>query len=157
MNVFPLIRRRRTLVGSVLLVLSLGAHGGQALLQDRGQIEDHLKVARQCCVVDARSVLQRMQTPIPEAVIYGADTALKPTSTVVVVADDDRKAVAVAESIVKASGAKLVLAVKGGYRTWNQIARAQRAASPPAGGTFVIPKNTCESGTSIQILKSDKK
>lgn len=157
MTALPLPGARRIFCGLALLALSLGAHGGQALLQDRAQIEEQLKQAQQCCVVDARSRLRRMRQPIPEAVIYDADTVLTPTSTVVVVADDDGQAVEVAQGIVKKSGAQLVLAVKGGYATWDRIARAQRAASPPVGGSFVIPKNTCESGTTLQILKSDQK
>ena len=142
------------LILSVLVVLAaLEAQAGTTL-GDRRQIGAALALLPPCCVVDARSALPRALRPLKDAIAWSKDIRIVPTGTVVVVADSDKEALAVARRIAARFQARHVLAVKGGFDTWRDVLAA--AAEPGMPATFVIPKNTCEQGTPIQILRSDR-
>jgi hypothetical protein len=80
---------------------------------------------------------------------------ITPTAAVVVVADNDRLAKKIAGELDAAYPGNRIIAVQGGAGVWDAalMVASQAAASTP-GFSFVIPKNTCESGTAIQQLKS---
>ena len=54
----------------------------------------------------------------------------------------------VGKALERSSKAKEIYAVKGGERTWRAVTGSTAASGMPRG--FIIPKNTCESGTAIQ-------
>jgi hypothetical protein len=145
----------RRLLPTTLLALAATGALAATTLGDRVQIVEALKSSPPCCVVDARSSALRMLRPLKDAVVWNADTRIVPSGTVVVIADGDKEALAVAHRIEKRFKAKDVLAVKGGVDTWREILAASEEPGMPA--TFVIPKNTCEQGTPLQTLRSNKR
>lgn len=137
----------------VLLALAGAAQAG-TMLGDRLHVVEALKYSPPCCVVDARAPGPRLLRPLRDAVPWGKDLRITPSGTVVVIADDDQAALAVARRIAKRFRAKDVLAVKGGFDTWRDILEAAQEPGMPA--TFVIPMNTCEQGKPLQILRSNR-
>ena len=89
----------------------------EATLLDGAQLSDRMKAGELCCVIDARQEGRRKQRPIPFAVTYREDLKLAPGGFAVVVADDDAKALTIAETLA-APANKPVYAVKGGYDVW---------------------------------------
>jgi putative cell wall-binding protein len=124
-------------------------------LQERQQVIDTLKSTPHCCVVDGRSDGPRQLRPLKDAVVWQKGVRIKPTGAVVVIADDDKAALALARKISKQFRADTVVAVKGGIDTWRDIVAAAQEPGMPA--TFVIPMNTCEQGKPLQILRSNRK
>jgi hypothetical protein len=133
-------------------VATMAAASAATTLQDRQQLLAALKDTPPCCVIDARSQGQRLLHPLKDALAWRRGLRVKPTGAVVVLADDDRSALAAGRAIEKSSGAKQVLAVKGGFATWRSLA----APDPAAPSTFVIPQNTCDTGKSLQTLRSTR-
>jgi len=148
----PLLVRR---VLSILLVAAIPAAAAAGVeLHDKAQLEAALKRSAPCCVVDARSEPARNQSPLKDAVIYRPGVHIKPTAAVVVIADSDDSALRAGKELAKTSGAKEVLAVKGGIATWRALISADAAAGESTMPyTFVIPRNTCEQGKPLQELK----
>jgi hypothetical protein len=72
----------------------------------------------------------------------------------VVVADDDKAALALGERIGKQFQAETVVAVKGGIDTWREVLAIAEEPGMPA--TFVIPMNTCEQGKPLQVLRAKR-
>lgn len=128
-----------------------GAAGVSAL--DRDQLAAALREGPPCCVVDARKAGARALRPLKNAVVYRKAMTLDPTAAVVVIADDDEGALRVGEEIARTTNAPRVLAVKGGYPTW-QAATAPAQTKTGTVYSFVIPSNTCEQGKPLQHLKS---
>lgn len=122
-----------------------------------------LKSAPPCCVVDARSADQQRKHPLAEALPYRADMTIIPTASVIVVADRDQDALAIAKALAKKHPGKVIYAVKGGVAAWASVLKslsdsaASAAPGAPAGINFVIPHNTCETGQPLQILRSKTK
>lgn len=123
-------------------------------LSDRSELVVNLKMSPPCCIVDGRSGLDRARRPLRNTVVWNQQLRINPTSPVVVIADDDAKALAIGRTIEKRFKAREVLAVKGGFETWNAILSTASESGMPA--TFVIPMNTCEQGTPLQTLRSNK-
>lgn len=146
------MKRHLALLAALLLALPAFA---ATSLQDRRQILDTLKSAPPCCVVDGRAPGPRQLRPLKDAVVWQKNMKIIPTGAVVVIGDDDRAALALARRIGKQFGAKTVVAVKGGIDTWRDVLAASQEPGMPA--TFVIPKNTCEQGTPLQTLRSNRK
>lgn len=149
-------------LGVMAFGLSQGAWA-QASLRDEVDLIEQLKPSPPCCVIDARAESARHKRPLPEALVYRADLRIVPTAAVVVVADDNAAALKVADKLAEQHPGKSIYAVRGGASAWGFVtkalekAQASSAGAPPAGGIgFVIPKNTCESGTSLQLLNSGK-
>lgn len=142
-------------IAVMFCLLTGAALAADAALLDGGQLAAAMKDGEPCCVVDARGEGQRVQQPIPFAIIHRDGLKLGAGSFAVVVADDDDRALAVA-SAISAASAKTVYAVKGGYAVWRQtpagVASAARPQSAAPRG-FVIPGNTCEQGKPLQEFK----
>jgi hypothetical protein len=148
-----------------LLALWLWAGPGQAAVLLRGTVEliDELKNAPPCCVIDARSEASQRKHPLADALRYRPDLSIIPTASVIVVADRDRDALAAGEALAQKHPGKAIYAVKGGVAAWETVLKSlSRVSSSKAPGaapgiSFVIPHNTCETGTPLQILKSKPK
>lgn len=148
---------------AVLLLASALDAWAQASLRDEVDLIERLKGNPPCCVIDARPEAARQKHPLADALVYKADLRIVPTSTVVVVGEDNASALKVADKLAQQHPGKPIFAVRGGVIAWSFVnkalekSQASNAGAPPAGGIgFVIPKNTCESGTSLQLLSSGK-
>lgn len=144
--------RRLVLLAGLFLALPVAA---ATSLQERHQVIDTLKSSPACCVVDGRSEGPRQLRPLKDAVVWQKGVRIKPTGAVVVIADDDKAALALARKIAKQFRAETVVAVKGGLDTWRDIVAAAQEPGMPA--TFVIPMNTCEQGKPLQTLRSNRR
>ncbi len=142
-------------LGAALLFATLSATAGNASLQDDAHLVALLTTSPQCCVVDARSTQRRQEAELPGALVYRDDLLIKPSGVVVVLADADAKALAVARTLAKSSPYD-VYAVKGGFVAWNAIElRLQAQAGKPGSKfTFVVPHNTCEQGAPLQVFEA---
>jgi hypothetical protein len=121
----------------------------------KAQLVHALQEGLPCCVIDGRGENSRKKQPLADAIAYRPDLKIEPTAAVVVVADNDRLAQKIAGELDAAYPGKRIIAVQGGVGVWEAalVAASQAAAQTP-GFSFVIPKNTCESGTPLQQLKS---
>jgi hypothetical protein len=147
----------RVKLGAIIIVqcLLFGSAWAGAALLDGAQLTANMKSGEFCCVIDAREEGRRKQRPIPFAVTYQDGLKLAPGGFAVVVADDDAKALTIAETLA-AQADKPVYAVKGGYDVWRQTPEGlARASAPqvPASRNFVIPSNTCTQGEPLQEFK----
>lgn len=153
----------RTLAVAAAAVWALAAQA-QAALRDELELIESLKHAPPCCVIDARSAKQRQQHVLTDALAYRPGLSIVPTASVIVVGDDNPGALSVAEALAKQHPGKTIYAVRGGVTAWEFVLKAldkvtasSEVGAPPIGGSFVIPKNTCESGETLQILSSKPK
>lgn len=145
----------RFLFPALFAFLSSFVHAEVSLLPGTALVEA-LQTLPPCCVIDARSEKNRKHDPLAEALPYEASMRINPTATVVVVSDSDRHALKVAQSLAAAYPGSHIVAVKGGVKTWRTtLTRLEQDKKGPL--SFVIPKNTCESGSVIQQLKSSLK
>lgn len=152
-----------TLGLAVTLTWGLSAQA-QASLRDELELIDALKHAPPCCVIDARSESKRKQHALADALTYRPGLSILPTASVIVVGDDNQGALKVAEGLAKKHPGKPIYAVRGGVIAWEFVRKAlekmpsaSEVGAPLVGGSFVIPKNTCESGETLQILSSKPK
>ncbi|MDD2924745.1 hypothetical protein [Rhodoferax sp.] len=129
-------------------------------LRDTVELNQLLKKEPPCCVIDARSVASQRQHPLAEALSYHTGMTIIPTASVVVVADDDKNALRIGAILAKQHPGKMIHAVKGGAVAWEIVLRSlekvssSKASGTAAGISFVIPHNTCETGTPLQVLSS---
>lgn len=118
-----------------------------------------LQSAPPCCVIDARSEDSQRQHPLADALRYRSGLQIVPTAAIVVVADRDQEALRIAAILLKAHPGKTIHAVKGGVAAWESVLKSlsapqsSQAPGAPPGISFVIPRNTCETGTPLQILQ----
>lgn len=155
----------KAFVTSVLTLLCLILHGAawaQASLQDKAQLVSSLSGRPPCCVIDGRSAASRKREALKDALPWRSDLMINPTATVIVVADRDRDALAIAEDLGRQHPGKPIFAVKGGLGVWKAVSFSlliNAGLDGPSGApaSFVIPANTCEQGTPLQELRSDKK
>lgn len=152
--------------GLIALVIGLcGAGAAHAVVALRGEVEltQALKREPPCCVIDARGEAQQLKAPLADALRYRPDLQIIPTASIIVVADRDQDAVSVGEALAKHHPGKTIYAVKGGVAAWETVLKSQSATpssqAPGArpGISFVIPHNTCETGTPLQILQGKPK
>jgi hypothetical protein len=145
------------------LLLAAGTAHADVSLRSAMQLEIALKSSPPCCVIDGRHAAQRQHAPLPEALPYRPGMTINPTAAVVVVADSDSEAKRIGAELGKAHPDKTIIAVKGGVPTWKSVLAAldkpasDVAGAPTGGINFVIPKNTCESGETLQKLRSQAK
>lgn len=147
------------LIPFLFIALLATASHAQVVAKDKDQLVDALIVGEPCCVIDGRSADNRRKLPLENALVWRADLEIKPTAAAVVIADEDAQALAIAEQIGKKHPGKTIIAVQGGLSAWKAASSAAAKATFVPGGvaqSFVIPKNTCESGTSIQKLLTGK-
>lgn len=149
-------------VVSVALGLAGTAHA-QAVLHDEVELTQLLQSNPPCCVIDARSEVQQRKAPLSDALRYRPGLQIIPTASVVVVADRDQDALRVGAALARQHPGKTIYAVKGGVASWEFVRKAlenvtsSQAPGAPNGISFVIPHNTCETGTPLQILNSKPK
>jgi hypothetical protein len=136
------------------VVSVLPAHA-DVVPMNKTQLQHALKAEAPCCVIDGRDASNRKKKPLSDALPYTPGMQINPTAAVVIVADNDRLAGKIAGEFDAAYPGKRIIAVQGGIGVWEAalVAASREAASTP-GFSFVIPKNTCESGTAIQQLRS---
>jgi hypothetical protein len=130
--------------------LSLGA---ETVLLEESALSKKVEQIQDYQLIDARSSEAQRAAPIAFSTRYRINVAIN-KALVLVVADTDTEAAAIARSIPAATG-RSIFAVKGGAEAWQRVASK---ASPvtSVSKSFVIPKNTCEQGKPIQELKRDK-
>lgn len=146
---------KRLLCGAALL-LSLApvpGLGAEEMLLDENALSAKLDQAQDYQLLDARNVEAQRNTPIPFSTRYERTIPIK-KGLVLIVADTDAEALAIAKSIPAASDCS-VFAVKGGRESWQRV-MVKVPMSGSVSHSFVIPKNTCEQGKPIQELKRDK-
>lgn len=143
------------LLGSALTALCPSSQAATALLQDDAQLASRLVDSPQCCVIDARSAQRRNESILPGALTYHDGMRVKPTSAVVVIADTDARALAVARTLAQASPHDFY-AVKGGFAAWRSVEARLRAEAGKPGSkyTFVVPFNTCEQGKPLHVFEA---
>lgn len=148
---------KHLLLSAVLYVAAAAVHA-DASLRSAEQLKFALSASPPCCVVDARPGAERDAHPLAEALAWRDGLKIVPTSTVVVVADTDARALEVARRLEGAHPGKTIFAVEGGIAAWESVLAA-KAGEPPGGraSSFVIPKNTCEQGTPLQQLRTESK
>jgi len=130
--------------------LSLGA---EAVLLEESALSKKVEQIQDYQLIDARNPEAQRSAPIAFSTRYRINVAIN-KALVLVVADTDAEAAAIARIIPAATG-RSIFAVKGGVEAWQRVASK---ASPvtSVSKSFVIPKNTCEQGKPIQELKRDK-
>lgn len=144
----------RGLIALLLLLGTMLAHA-EVVTMGKAQLQHALQEGPPCCVIDGRSEKSRRQRPLADALVYRADIKIVPTAAVVVLADEDRQARKIAEALAAAHPGKRIIAVEGGLAVWQAVqASATQSVAQRGGINFVIPKNTCESGTPLQELTS---
>lgn len=151
----------RGLVFFAPLVWSLTVQAEASLRDEVGLIES-LKRSPHCCVIDARSEPKRSQHVLADALIYRPGLQIVPTASVIVVGDDNQKALKIANALAAQHPGKTIYAVRGGVISWEFVRKAldkvtSSSGAAPAGLSFVIPHNTCETGVPLQVLSSGKK
>jgi hypothetical protein len=145
------------LAGFAIAIFCLPA-SADVTMMDKTQLQHAMKLESPCCVIDGRAPASREKQPLADALPYTPGMKITPTAAIVVVGDNDRQADKIARELHASYPGKRVIAVKGGIGAWEAtlVALSREAASKP-GFSFVIPKNTCESGTAIQHLRSNFK
>lgn len=139
---------------------SLAAAQAAVALRGASELTQLLKTQPPCCVIDARNAAHQRQHPLAEAVPYRPGLRIIPTASVIVVADRDQDARRVGASLARQHPGKPIFAVKGGVTAWEAVLKslagvsASSAPGAAPGISFVIPHNTCETGTPLQILQS---
>lgn len=141
-----------------LTLLAPTAANADATLRSKEQLVIALKSKPPCCVIDGRPEDKRREYPLTDALPYRAGMTINPTASVVVVADSDGAALQIGRILAKDHPGKSIIAVKGGVPAW-ESALARLASNAPqssalGGINFVIPHNTCETGTPLQQLRS---
>jgi len=161
MKILPVIFRTLVLAGTAI---SGPAAHASASLRDEVDLIQALQLEPPCCVIDARSQINRQQHALTDALPWRAGLRIVPTASVIVVGDDDPGALKVANVLAKQHPGKAIYVVRGGVIAWEFVQKALAKVSssradgaPPIGGSFVIPKNTCESGETLQVLSSKTK
>jgi len=134
-----------------------------ASLRDEVDLIEALKRQPQCCVIDARSDAKRQQHALADALTYKTGLSIVPTDSVIVVGDDNQSALKVANALARQHPGKTIYAVRGGVTSWEFVRKAlekvtaSSSGAAPAGVSFVIPHNTCETGAPLQVLSSGNK
>ena len=139
----------------LLLGVALSTHAATASLRDDVQLVALLSATPQCCVIDARGAAARKEAALPGALAYRDGLRVKPTSVVIVLADTDARAMAVATTLARSSPFP-VYAVKGGYATWRsaEFHLQAQASKPGTKFTFVIPHNTCQQDAPLHVFEA---
>lgn len=153
----------RRLIAFSVAILYAGFAQAEATLRGEAELTQILKKDPPCCVIDARSEEQQRKAPLADALRYRPGLQIIPTASVIVVADRDQDALNVGAALDKQHPGKAIYAVKGGVATWkgviNSLAKVTSSQAPGMSKSisFVIPHNTCETGTPLQTLTSKPK
>lgn len=158
----PLVRTGLPWALAAALFCAASVHAAVAL-RDATELTRALKSEAPCCVIDARGQDHQRQHPLVDALRYRPGLNIIPSASVIVVADRDQDAVKVATVLAQQHPGKVIYAVKGGLLAWQSVLKTLAKASSSkvpgavAGISFVIPHNTCETGTPLQVLTSKPK
>lgn len=144
-------RCARASVGAVLIGLSALAWADVPVLAPDA-LEDQLAARAFCCVIDARDNAIRRRDPLQGARPWPDLGEIRPGTAVVVVAERLPKARRVAGEVAARHPGAHVLIAKDGIADWRVVAQA-RAAMPPPGMRFIIPRNTCDPAVTIMELR----
>jgi len=134
-------------------------HAG-VTLRGEAELSEALKSRPPCCVIDARSEDNQRKHPLADALRYRPGLTIIPTAAVIIVADHDKDASKIGMILAGQHPGKIIYPVKGGVATWESVLKSLRAVSSSkapgvaTGFSFVIPHNTCETGTPLQTLTS---
>lgn len=137
---------------SALLLACLGlanVHAG-ALLESSTKLAPLVRAAPEILLVDARSEKSRRQQLVEDATPYQKNMTVKP-GLIVVVGDNNQQAMQVARRLVS-HGDQTVYAVKGGAAAWLEM-KNRKTLQSMMPNNFVIPHNTCEQGSALQVYK----
>lgn len=138
------------------LPVAAGAQAGVSL-QGESELVAALKANPPCCVIDARSATRRRELPLEDALHYQPGLRIVPTASVVVVADTDVQARKVGAALAGRYPGKTIYAVRGGDTAWAAVRKTlesvNASSAPGSSHSFIIPRNTCESGETLQVLK----
>lgn len=137
----------------LLMLFPIVCWGGSGVLLDETKLSALIAKESDYQLLDARSSAMQRSAPIAFSTVYRINTPIS-NGLVLVVADDDRTATEIAESIPAAIN-RSVYAVQGGSEMWQKVI-TNAPASRSTSDSFVIPKNTCEQGKPIQKLQRDK-
>ncbi|MBU0501187.1 MAG: hypothetical protein KJ558_08775 [Gammaproteobacteria bacterium] len=102
-------------------------------------------------LVDARGLDAVRQQPLQGATPYVPGMKRIP-GMVVVVADNDEQAMAVATALAQPDG-QAVYALSGGPVAWQEILDERKKSPSAVPFNFVIPHNTCQQGKPLQEYK----
>lgn len=147
---------------SAALFCATAVHAG-VVLRGAAELSKALKSRPPCCVIDGRSEDNQREHPLADALRYRPGLIIVPTASVIVVADRDQDATNIGTALAKQHPGKVIYAVKGGVAAWESVLKSLKKGSSSevpgaaAGISFVIPHNTCETGTPLQILTSKPK
>lgn len=148
---------------ATLFWFCMGASHAEVTLLGQWELTQALKKEPPCCVIDARSDAQQSKIPLADALRFRPSLQIVPTASVIVLADGDKSALQVGSELAQRHPDSTIYAVKGGLSTWNAVLKSMAKASSSKGGgasagvSFVIPHNTCETGTPLQVLNAKPK
>lgn len=137
----------------VLLFLPALSWAGNEVLLDETQLSALIAKENDYQLLDARNTEAQRSKPIAFSTTYRFNTPIS-NGLVMLVADDDKSAIEIAQSI-SASINRRVYAIQGGSEVWQKV-MSNAPPSKSVSGSFVIPKNTCEQGNPIQKLQRNK-
>ncbi|BBD76526.1 hypothetical protein [Hydrogenophilus thermoluteolus] len=148
-----------TIAAFFLLLWGMGSAQAGVTPMKTAQLVHALEEGKPCCVIDGRPEQSQRTKPLENALPYRDGLVIEPSGMVVVVADSDEAAMRIASRLDESYPGQNIVVVLGGADAWEaaQVELSRRAAAPPRGLSFIIPKNTCESGSSIQKLTTNGK
>ena len=145
------VRRLGGLLAAIA-VFAAGSARAEVELVSRDRLGEAIDRMGYCCVVDGRAEADRQAEPIADALVWREGLVVKPTMAVVVIGATNDSALRIADAVARSSNARQVIAVEGGAATWTRFLH-ERRGGPPAGMTFIVPKNTCEPGQAVLELE----
>lgn len=140
-------------LGLLLALLPTLCWAGSEVLLDEAKLSALIAKNNEYQLLDARNAAAQRSAPIAFSTTYRINMPIS-NGLVLIVADDDKTAVAIAQSIPMAMS-RSVYAVQGGSEILQKVITTAPATTS-VSGSFVIPKNTCEQGKPIQKLQRDK-
>jgi hypothetical protein len=140
-------------VSLTLLMLPGLCMGAESLLLDEDTLAKKVGQDQDYQLLDARNTQAQRIAPIAFSTCYRINVTFS-KGLVLIVADSDAEAVAIAQSVPAAPG-RSVFAVIGGFDAWQRVA-SRSSPVTSVSRSYVIPKNTCEQGKPIQELQRDK-
>ena len=146
------IRKRMfRILGAALLILPTLSFAAGDLLLNESSLAAKIEKEQNYQLLDARGSVAQRSVPLAFSTRYEKVMPVK-KGLVFVVADSDKAALEIAESIPAGSD-RSVFAVKGGADAWKRV--QSKTATAVAPTSFMVPNGTCEPGT--PSLKIDAK
>jgi len=142
--------RKHLRLGLLLACLGLSNVHAGALLESSAKLAPLVRAAPEVLLVDARSEKSRRQQLLEGAAPYQKKMTVK-SALIVVVGDNNKQAMQVARQLAS-HGEQTVYAVKGGATAWLEM-KNRKTLQSLMPNNFVIPHNTCEQGSALQVYK----